>query len=100
MVAVNFGCKCRPASLCNLRLGQLAELTHDLLISSVHNGRQTVDIIVMDFSKAFDKVSLNKLISSLHEYGIDSTTLEWIRSFLSGRTQSVVVDGLSLIVSR
>ena len=70
---------------------QLAELTHDLL-TSMHNGRQT-DMIVMDFSKAFDKVSHNKLISSLHEYGIDSTTLEWIRSFLSGRTQSVVVDG-------
>ena len=34
-----------------------------------------------------------KLISSLHGYGIDSITLEWIRSFLSGRTQSVVVDG-------
>ena len=50
-------------------------------------------MIVMDFSKAFDKVSHNKLISSLHEYGIDSTTLEWIRSFLSGRTQSVVVHG-------
>ena len=69
---------------------QLTELTHDLL-TSMHNGRQT-DMIVMDFSKAFDKVSHNKLISSLHEYGIDSTTLEWIRSFLSGRTQSVVVD--------
>ena len=50
-------------------------------------------MIVMDFSKAFDKVAHNKLISSLHGYGIDSTTLEWIRSFLSGRTQSVVVDG-------
>ena len=50
-------------------------------------------MIVMDFLKAFDKVAHNKLISSLHGYGIDSTTLEWIRSFLSGRTQSVVVDG-------
>ena len=70
---------------------QLTELTHDLL-TSMHNGIQT-DMIVMDFSKAFDKVAHNKLISSLHGYGIDSTTLEWIRSFLSGRTQSVVVDG-------
>ena len=69
----------------------LTDLTHDLL-TSMHNGRRT-DMIVMDFSKAFDNVSHNKLISSLHEYGIDSTTLEWIRSFLSGRTQSVVVDG-------
>ena len=59
---------------------QLTELTH-VLLTSMHNGRQT-DMIVMDFSKAFDKVSHSKLIS-----------LDWIRSFLSGRTQSVVVDG-------
>ena len=77
---------------------QLTELTHDLL-TSMHNGIQT-DMIVMDFSKAFDKVAHNKLISYLHGYGIDSTTLEWIRSFLSGRTQSVVVDGLNLILSQ
>ena len=70
---------------------QLTELKHDLL-TSMHNGIQT-DMIVMDFSKAFDKVAHNKLISFLHGYGIDSTTMEWIRSFLSGRTQSVVVDG-------
>ena len=49
-------------------------------------------MIVMDFSKAFDNVSHNKLMSSLHEFGIDSPTLEWIRSFLSVRTQFVVVD--------
>ena len=75
---------------------QLTELND--LLTSMHNGRQT-DMIVMDFSKAFDKVSHNKLISSLHEYGIDSTTLEWIRSFLSGRTQSVVVESDRLPVT-
>ena len=41
---------------------QLTELTHYLL-TSMHNERQT-DMIVMDFSKAFDKVSHNKFISS------------------------------------
>ena len=69
---------------------QLTEFTQ--LLTSMHNGIQTY-MIVMDFSKAFDKVAQNKPISSLHGYGIDSTTLEWVRSFLSGRTQSVVVDG-------
>ena len=62
------------------------------LVTSMHNGRQTY-MIVMDFSKAFDKISHNKLISSLHQFVIDSTTFEWIRSFLSVRTQFVVVDG-------
>ena len=88
-ILVNNQHGCRRRRSCET---QLTELTHDLL-TPMHNGRQT-DMIVMDFTKAFDKVSHNKLISSLHEYGIDSsTTLEWIRSFLSGRTQSVVVDG-------
>ena len=80
-------------------MGSLRQVTHfqcrlvgSFTSPDIDNGRQT-DMIVMDFSKAFDKVSHNKLISSLHEYGIDSTTLEWIRNFLSGRTQSVVVDG-------
>ena len=70
---------------------QLTAVTHDLL-TSIYNGRHAY-MIVMDFSKAFDKVAHNRLISSLHGYGIGITTLEWIKSFLSGRTQYVVVDG-------
>ena len=46
---------------------QLTELTHDLL-TTMHSGLQTA-MIVLDFSKAFDKDAHNKLISSLHGYG-------------------------------
>ena len=46
----------------------------------------------MDFSKAFDKVSHNKLIYKLHSYGIQGDVLNWIKSFLSDRTQQVVVE--------
>ena len=49
----------------------------------------------MDFSKAFDKVSHSLLIHKLHRYGIDGKTNRWIQSFLSGRQQSVVVEGVS-----
>jgi len=70
---------------------QLLELTHDLL-TGLHEGRQT-DLIIMDFAKAFDKVCHEKLLTVLHRYGIDPPTLRWIRSFLSNRTQSVVVEG-------
>jgi hypothetical protein len=47
----------------------------------------------MDFSKAFDVVPHNRLISKLHRYGIRNTTLAWIGSFLKHRTQRVVVSG-------
>ena len=49
----------------------------------------------MDFSKAFDKVSHSKLITKLHSYGVGGKTNKWIQAFLSGRTQSVLVEGES-----
>jgi hypothetical protein len=47
----------------------------------------------MDFSKAFDKVSHSLIIHKLKHYGITGKTNEWIKNFLSDRTQSVVVEG-------
>jgi ribonuclease P/MRP protein subunit RPP40 len=47
----------------------------------------------MDFSKAFDVVPHGSLLTKLAYYGIRGNTLEWIDSFLSNRTQRVVVDG-------
>ena len=48
--------------------------------------------ILLDFSKAFDKVSHQKLLLKLHRYGIRGPTLKWIHAFLSDRTQTVVID--------
>ena len=42
--------------------------------------------------RAFDKVDHEKLLTKLHSLGIDTPHL-WIRSFLSNRTQTVLVDG-------
>ena len=55
-------------------------------------GKQT-DLILVDFSKAFDKVSHSKLIWKLHKYGIRGNVLGWIRAFLGDRSQKVVVRG-------
>ena len=60
----------------------------------MQSGTQT-DVIVMDFSKAFDKVCHSKLISKLHSYGICGKTNNWIKAFLNDRTQSVLVEGES-----
>ena len=50
-----------------------------------------VHVLIMDFSKAFDKVSHNLLTLKLKNYGIQGKTNKWIHSFLSNRTQAVVL---------
>ena len=61
------------------------------LASSVSVGKQT-DIILLDFSKAFDKVNHSKLMWKLHQYGICGHKLDWVRAFLGSRSQQVVID--------
>ena len=52
-----------------------------------------VDALLLDFSKAFDKVSHTKLLHKLAHCGINGKTLAWIAVFLHNRTQFVVVNG-------
>ena len=54
-----------------------------------------IDVILLDFSKAFDKVAHQRLLRMLHHYGVRASTLRWIQGFLGDRTQRVVVDGES-----
>ena len=54
---------------------------------------QHIDAILLDFSKAFDKVDHEGLILKLEHLGIRNSLLNWIRSFLIGRNQRVVVEG-------
>lgn len=49
---------------------------------------------MLDFSKAFDVVPHRRLLGKLRHCGIDGLTLAWIESFLSGRSQRVIVDGV------
>lgn len=54
-----------------------------------------VDVIYTDFSKAFDKVSHTKLLVKLKAYGIIDESYEWIRSFLTGRKQRIILGEAS-----
>ena len=67
-------------------------LTVQDLVSNLNAGEQT-DVILLDFSKAFDKVPHNRLLLKLQHYGVRGNILAWIRDFLSDRTQEVVLDG-------
>ena len=59
------------------------------------NNNDTIqtDVIVMDFAKAFDKVPHKRLLCKLKYYGADTNTLNWIKYFLTLRTQTVILDG-------
>ena len=66
-----------------------------LTINDLASGLARVEqlgVILLDFSKAFDKVP-SRLLSKLKYYGVTRHTLHWIAKFLSKRTQQVVLDG-------
>jgi hypothetical protein len=52
-----------------------------------------VDVAYLDLAKAFDKVSHPKLLVKLKAYGISGKLLDWIKSFLTGRKQRVLING-------
>ena len=52
-----------------------------------------VDIIYLDFEKAFDTVPFARLIHKLQHYGVRGKLLDWIREYLTGRTFQVRVNG-------
>ena len=58
----------------------------DELAKNMQMGKQT-DLILLDFSKAFDKVAHEKLLLKLHHYGIRGDTLKWKKDFLDNQKQ-------------
>jgi hypothetical protein len=70
---------------------QLIEFSADVL--KTVQDRKQCDTIIMDFSKAFDKVSHDRLLFKLGRCGVDAKTTAWVKSFLSDRNQRVVIDG-------
>ena len=80
--------KCDVKWCCNL---QLVDAIHELAYS-INQKTQTY-VIFLDFSKAFDKVSHDKLLHKIRYYGIGGKTNTWISAFLCSRSQQVVVNG-------
>ncbi|KAK4827877.1 hypothetical protein QYF61_022271 [Mycteria americana] len=65
---------------------------YDKVTCLVDEGK-AVDVVYLDFSKAFDTVSHSVLLEKLAAHGLDRRTLLWVKNWLDGRAQRVVVNG-------
>ena len=53
------------------------------------NEKESVDVIFLDFAKAFDKVPHKRLLTKLEAHGLGGKVLRWIEAWLTGRMQRV-----------
>jgi hypothetical protein len=60
-------------------------------VSSMLAEGLSIDIIFLDFLKAFDMVAHLRLLLKLEAYGVHGSLLEWFKSFLFNRRQRVVL---------
>ena len=77
----------RQKRSCETQLLQLVEDIGKKLIKGNH-----IDLVLLDYSKAFDKVNHLQLLFKLSQHGVKSNTLNLIRAFLLGRTKAVVLE--------
>ena len=70
-------------------LSQLLSSFHDW--ARERNKGLTTYVIFPDLSKALDSVSHERLLTKIHAYGIQGPLLSWLRSFLTNRSQRVVL---------
>ena len=66
---------------------------YNWVIRLVDKGK-AVDVVYLDFSKAFDMVSHSILLGKLAAHGLERYTLLWVRNWLEGHAQWVVVNGV------
>ncbi len=70
---------------------QLSGFQADIM-QNILQGKQA-DAIILDFSKAFDKVGHKRLAAKMEYHGVGGQTNAWIRGFLADRSQTIVLQG-------
>ena len=58
-----------------------------------YDNTRSIDVVYLDFQKAFDKVPHSKLLFKLKQIGINGRLHKWIENWLTERKQRVVING-------
>ena len=66
----------------------------EMVTKAVDEG-DPVDVVYLDFAKAFDTVPKERLLEKLRAHGVGGDVLQWIRAWLTDRSQRVVLNGSS-----
>ena len=64
----------------------------EVLTKLVDEGH-AVDVVYLDFAKAFDKVPHRRLLQKMEAHGIGGKVVSWVEAWLTGRQQRVVLNG-------
>ena len=64
-------------------------------VFDVYDESRAVDLVYLDFQKAFDKVPHKRLLSKVMSHGISGNIHGWLKDWLSERKQRVVINGFS-----
>ncbi|KAG7295979.1 hypothetical protein JYU34_021071 [Plutella xylostella] len=69
-------------------------LFNDFVTEKMDGGSQ-VDVIYTDYSKAFDRIDHSLLLKKLSRIGVTGALLSWFQSYVTGRSQAVVLNGFT-----
>ena len=68
---------------------------HEIIVTALENKAENLDVIYLDFAKAFDKVDHGILLHKARQLGVSGRLGVWLHNFLSNRTQFVAVNGVT-----
>ncbi len=68
-------------------------LVFEEAVTRIIDEGHTVDVIYLDFAKAFDSVNHRFLLAKMKSFGLDDVVVRWIEAYLSGRVSRVYISG-------
>ena len=73
-------------------INQLLKIVHQIYVD-INDGKDTC-LVFLVVSKAFDKVWLDGLLFKIKQLGIVGKLFDWLKAYISGRQQKVVLNGV------